>query len=213
MSKLARTTVGIAAIAMMLFLWAPSSSADDPKTPPVGHTMVTAVCAVDGTVSFTGTPGVNGHPTKNVYSFDSTSILCVDTTSDDDATVDGTFDVDLMGSTSGVLTTADTGATGETCEEGHSTATATGIATDTAAPHAGDIGDIHVDFERLGGHVIAWGTFDLPTTGHQTFRATLALTPSHLPGEATACSDTSPTGVKITTADLDGEAEVYATTP
>jgi hypothetical protein len=224
MRKLLRTTIGLAAASALLFVWSPPSGADgNIYIAPVHHD-ATAVCAVTGDVSFTDTHGVNLHPTKNIYNFDSANIDCEDLDENDATTIGGVFEVNAMGDTTGITHTAATpSTTGETCEEGHHTTEGTGIVIDREAPHLGDVGTIHIFFQRFGGHVTAWGTVMLPTVGHKTFRATLTFTPSHaeeviacVPGapgssETTAADHGTGPMVKITTADLVGEAEIYAT--
>jgi hypothetical protein len=223
MSRLLRIAIGLPAVAALLFVASPPSAADPPTTPPVHTTPITAVCAVSGLVGFTGTYGINLHPTKNVYRFDSTSISCVDRDPNDATTVDGTFIVAAMGETTGVLETA-VGTTGETCDEGHHTTEGTGAVNDTQAPHDGDTGTLHVFFQRFGSNVVAWGTFWLPTTGHKTFLAELefipnaselaaACNPANPGATATTVTDHGTGGPmsKITVADLVGEATVFAT--
>jgi hypothetical protein len=224
MRKLLRTTLGLAAASALVFVWSPPSGADgNVYTAPV-HDDPTAVCTVVGVVGITKGHGVNLHPTKNVYDF-TADVDCVDLDGNDVTTLDGTFDVDVMVETTGIThTAAAPSTTGETCTEGHHTTPGAGTVTDTQAAHAGDVGAIHVYVQRLGPSVVAWGTIDLPTVGHKTFRATLTFVPPHLielaaclltvPGSTeTTVSDHGTGGpmTKLTTLDVMGTVEVYST--
>jgi hypothetical protein len=217
MTKILRTLVRLAAASALVLLWAPTSGAEDSiKTAPV-HSEPSAVCALSGVVAYTNTHGINLHPTKNVYDFDSANITCLDLNQFDYTTLDGSFEVNLMGDTTGIThTAADPSITGETCDEGQHTTISTGTATDVEAPHLGDSDTAHAFFQRMGLRGVFWGTLQLPTTGHQTFRITFDFIPTHLEEEV-ACdeglaeaSGTPPDPmVKITTFDLAGYGELY----
>lgn len=188
-----------------------SSATADIKTPPAGQGGADGVCEVQGTVEV-GDPavaedGVSSTQKDNQYDFDTASITCTSATV---PFLNGTFDVDATGETTGSLPPTSNTHDGEDCEQGHHKGAGTITATKQDGVGTGATsGNGQVFFQRVGEAVVAWGT--IPFSGHPDveFLAELQFAPQAHEDPVGACVDDPPTDT-IEDADLTGASQVEA---